>query len=41
MTPTRRPDSRAPSRAEEGIECESGGGTEMLDEECELGVAAG
>ena len=26
-TPTSRPDSRAPSRAEEGIECEIGDGT--------------
>lgn len=27
-TPARRPDTRAPSRADEGIECEMGDGTE-------------
>jgi hypothetical protein len=41
MTPTRRPDSRAPSSAAEGIECESGGGTGTADEECEPVLVAG
>lgn len=41
ITPTRRPDNRAPSSADDGMECERLGGIGTPDEEIEGAVEAG